>query len=172
MSDIPVQLLQHLGKHGVRMRQFLGDNFSNVDESQRRAMAKEARQISAWAAAAIAPMPIPFADIWTITPVQMLMVRAIGNIYGYKIDAKTVKEMLAVVGGGMIGQQICLALFKIGLPGAGGFGGAAFVFFWTHGIGNAAELYFQSGMTATDEDLAAARKEGMKQAKNETPLNE
>ncbi|NCS39747.1 MAG: DUF697 domain-containing protein [Microcystis aeruginosa BS13-10] len=98
-------------------------------------MAKEARQISAWAAAAIAPMPIPFADIWTITPVQMLMVRAIGNIYGYKIDAKTVKEMLAVVGGGMLGQQICLALFKIGLPGAGGFGGAAFVFFWTHGIG-------------------------------------
>lgn len=85
-------------------------------------MAKEARQISAWAAAAIAPMPIPFADIWTITPVQMLMVRAIGNIYGYKIDAKTVKEMLAVVGGGMLGQQICLALFKIGLPGAGGLG--------------------------------------------------
>jgi uncharacterized protein (DUF697 family) len=89
-----------------------------------------------------------------------------------KIDAKTVKEMLAVVGGGMLGQQICLALFKIGLPGAGGFGGAAFVFFWTHGIGNAAEPYFQSGMTATNEDLAAARKEGMKQAKNETPLND
>jgi uncharacterized protein (DUF697 family) len=70
-----------------------------TNESQRKEMAKEARQISAWAAAAIAPMPIPFADIWTITPVQMLMVRAIGNIYGYKIDAKTLKEMLAVVGG-------------------------------------------------------------------------
>jgi hypothetical protein len=27
-------------------------------------------------------------------------------------------------------------------------------------------------MTATNEDLAAARKEGMKQAKNETPLND
>jgi len=39
-------------------------------------------------------------------------------------------------------------------------------------ISNAAELYFQSGMTATNEELAAARKEGMKQAKNETPLNE
>jgi len=172
MNDIPVQLLQHLGKHGIRMKQFLSDDFSNVHDSQCREMATEARQISAWAAAAIAPMPIPFADIWTITPVQMLMVRAIGNIYGYKIDGKTVKEMLAVVGGGMLGQQICLALFKIGLPGAGGFGGAAFVFFWTHGIGKAAELYFQSGMTATEEELAAARKEGMEQAKNETPLTE
>lgn len=171
MSDIPVQLLQHLGKHGVRMSQFLSDNFSNIDKSQRQEMATEARQISACAAAAIAPMPIPFADIWTITPVQMLMVRAIGNIYGYKIDGKTVKEMLAVVGGGMLGQQVCLALFKIGLPGAGGFGGAAFVFFWTHGIGKAAELYFQSGMTATEEELATARKAGMKQAKSETPLS-
>jgi len=27
-------------------------------------------------------------------------------------------------------------------------------------------------MTATNEDRAAARKEGMKQAKNETPLND
>jgi uncharacterized protein (DUF697 family) len=113
-------------------------------------------------------MPIPFADIWTITPVQMLMVRAIGNIYGYKINPQTVKEILAVVGGGMIGQQVCLALFKIGMPGAGGFGGAAFVFFWTHGMGNAAELYFRSGGTATAKELAAARSEGMKQAKNES----
>jgi hypothetical protein len=39
-------------------------------------------------------------------------------------------------------------------------------------VGKAAELYFQSGMTATKEELAVARKEGMEQARNETPINE
>lgn len=169
MNYIPPQLAQILKEHFDRIKQFLTDDFTSLDSVQRQEKTAEVRQMSAIAAATITPIPIPFADIWTVTPVQMLMVRAIGNIYGYKIDGNTAKEMFAVVGGGMLGQQVCLALFKIGLPGAGGFGGAAFVFVWTHGIGKAAELYFQSGMTATKQELEKARKEGMKQAKDETP---
>ena len=167
---MPIELVKHLGEHAQRMQEFVSEDYSGLNDKERSELASEARNISAWAAGAIAPMPIPFADIWTITPVQMFMVRAIGNIYGYKIDKKTIKEVFAVVGGGIVGQQVCLALFKIGLPGAGGFGGAAFVWVWTHGMGHAAERYFQSGMKATKEQVEEARKNGMELAKQEQEL--
>lgn len=165
--NIPTQLLTHLGGHANKMKDYLTGDFQDADPEKRKQMAAEARKISAAGAAAIAPMPIPFADIFTITPVQMAMVGAIGNIYGYKLDEKTLRAVMGTVAGGWLGQQTCLALFKIGMPGAGGFGGAAFVFVWTHTMGFAAEEYFKSGMTATKKDLDAARKRGMEEAKRE-----
>lgn len=163
----PIPLIGHLERYSARIARFLANDFANAGAEKRRELAAEARRTSAWTVAALAPMPLPFADVWTITPVQMTMVRAIGNIYGYKMDANTAKEMLGVVGGGLLGQQLCLALFKIGMPGVGGFTGAAFAFFWTHGLGHAAEAYFKSGKTATADQLAEARRRGMEQAKSE-----
>jgi uncharacterized protein (DUF697 family) len=162
--SFPVSLAAHLSDHAGKMKQFLTQDYRKENAVGRHRMAAEARRISSWAAAAVAPMPIPFADVWTITPIQMMMVKAIGNIYGYPLDDKTVKALLGTIGGGWLGQQVCLALFKIGLPGAGGLGGAAFVFVWTHALGHAAEVYFASGMTASTEQLAAARKRGTKEA--------
>lgn len=65
----------------------------------------------------------------------------------------------------MTGQQVCLALFKFGMPGFGGLFGAGFVFAWTHGIGYAAEAYFKSGMTKTKEELDKIRKQGEAEAR-------
>jgi uncharacterized protein (DUF697 family) len=163
----PMSLVTHLKDHAATMKRYLTDDFTPLDSEARKKDAAEARKLSACAAALIAPMPIPFADIWTITPVQMMMVRAIGNIYGYKLDQKTAMALLGTLGGGWLGQQTCLALFKLGMPGAGGLGGAAFVFFWTHAMGRAAELYFASGMTASKADLAEARRHGMEEAKKD-----
>lgn len=165
--SFPFHLAAHLREHSDKMVHLLKGDFRGLDEAERRHLAADARRISAAAAALIAPMPIPFADIWTITPVQMAMVKALGNIYGYTLDDRTVKALLATVGGGWLGQQACLALFKLGMPGAGGLGGAAFVFFWTHAMGHAAEFYFASGMTATRDELAEVRRKGMQEAKRE-----
>lgn len=145
---------------------YITDDFSNLDNNAKKQKASEVRSICATFAAGLSIIPIPFADIFTITPVQYLMVRAIGNIYGYKLDENAAKEVVAVVGGAWLGQQTCLALFKIGLPGAGGAVGSAFVFGWTYGMGKAAELYFESGMTATKEEIKNARSSGEKEAKN------
>lgn len=163
---IPLFLVEHLDKFRSEIEYLLMNDFSALNEIERKEKVAEARQKGAWGAALVAPQPIPFADIWLITPVQILMVRAIGNIHGYELSEDTVKELLSVIGGGWLGQQVCLALFKIGMPGAGGLGGAAFVFFWTYAMGKAAEVYFASGMTASKEDLKKARQEGMKEAQN------
>ena len=142
---LPWNLSKHLQKHARDMRHFLTDDFRDLDPEARRQKAAEVRQMSAIAAGAIAPMPIPFADIWTITPIQVLMVRAIANIYGYGLDATTARAMLATVGGGWLGRQTFLGILKLGLPGIGQAAGAGFAYMWTIGIGHAAEAYFASG---------------------------
>lgn len=156
-------IVSYFGNRWNEINHYLNGDFTNSSASEREELATKARNICAWAGAMVAPQPIPIADIWIITPIQYMMVRAIGNIYGYKISEQTVGEIVAVIGGGMLGQQTCLALFKIGVPGFGGLFGAGFVFAWTHGIGYAAELYFKNGMRATEEELAKARKRGEKQ---------
>lgn len=157
---LPWHLTTHLRKHASDMRSFLTDDFRNLDPESRRQKAAEVRNMSAIAAGAIAPMPIPFADIWTITPIQILMVRAIGNIYGYGLDHTTARAALATVGGGWLGRQAFLGLLKLGLPGVGEAAGAAFAYFWTLGMGRAAEAYFASGMQASKRDLEQAISEG------------
>lgn len=160
-------VIGYFGNKWNEISHYLNDDFTNSDASERQKLAAKARNICAWAGAMVAPQPIPIADIWIIMPIQYMMVRAIGNIYGYKITEQTVGEVFAVIGGGMLGQQACLALFKFGIPGFGGLFGAGFVFAWTHGIGYAAEAYFKSGMRATKEELAEARKRGEKEGKEE-----
>lgn len=161
----PTALVEHLQKFLSEIKDVVVADFQHLSVEERKAKAKSVRYKCASYAAGISPLPIPFADIWTITPVQMIMVRAIGNIYGHKIDANAVKELLSVLGGGWIGQQLCLALFKIGMPGAGGFGGAAFVFVWTHAMGMAAEVYFSSDKEASQKQLRESLKMGFQEAK-------
>jgi uncharacterized protein (DUF697 family) len=151
---------------------YINGDFSDRNDNERKQLCSQIRVIAGAAGATLALAPVPFADIFTITPVQYLMVRAIGNIYGYKINEKSVGEIVAVIGGGFIGQQTILALFKIGLPGAGGLVGSSFVYGWTYGMGKAAELYFSSGMTATKEDLKRARESGSKEGAKSYQENE
>lgn len=146
-------LAKHLKSHAKDMQGYLFDDFHDLDLESRRQKASEVRKISAVAAAAIAPMPIPFADIWTITPIQMLMVKAIGNIYGYGMDEKTARAILVTVGGGWLGRQTFLGLLKLGLPGFGEIGGAAFAYWWTQGMGKAAEAYFSGEVRLSKHDI-------------------
>ena len=141
-----------------RIKFYLVNDFSGTTAEERKQYCSDVRSIAAKTGAALSPIPLPFADIWTITPVQMGMVQAIGNIHGYKLEGKNLKAVFGTVAGGWLGQQVCLALFKIGLPGAGGIGGAGFVWVWTHAMGKVAEQYFISGMKLSKDEIDEARK--------------
>ena len=143
---------------------FINGDFNNLDEDGKKENTSRVRQIAATTGAVACAIPnVPFADFFIITPIQALMVRAIGNIYGYKVNESTAAEILTVIGGGWLGQQALLAAFRIGLPGAGGLVGSIFVYGWTYGMGKAAEVYFASNMTASKEDLKKARETGAKE---------
>ena len=165
---LPTHLALVLKEFALRIETYLTGDFSAATLEEKQKHCADVRQLAAIAGASLAPIPIPFADIWTITPVQIAMVQAIGNIYGYNLEGKNLKAAFATVAGGWLGQQACLALFKIGMPGAGGFGGAAFVWVWTHAMGRVAEKYFSSGMKLSKEELRKIREEELK---NATPPN-
>jgi len=168
---LPMPIAGHLQKHAEAMREYITGDYTSLLPEDRKKKAAEVRNLSAAAAAAIAPMPVPFADFWAITPVQLAMVRAIGNIYGYKFDRRAVqKELLPVFGGGMLGKKLFLELLKFGVPGAGGIAGAAFVWVWTQSMGKVAEAFFSGGMRSSTEELRRMLRREADTSSDELPI--
>lgn len=90
--------------------------------------------------AIIAVQPIPFADIFILTPVQMVMIyylnRIISDDADADIDAGSLLTTLgAVAGWGLVAQQTILGLYKTVLPFMGGFTTIPLVYGATSAIG-------------------------------------
>ncbi len=100
--------------------------------------------------ALIAFQPLPFADIFILTPIQLFMAGLILKIRN-KTDQKhkksndIIKELLEdvkwVVLGGLAAQYSIIALYKLGLPFLGGFMTIPLVFGFTYSIGKAFDFY-------------------------------
>ena len=121
--------------------------------------------------AATAIQPIPFADIFILTPIQLFMGKFIGEARGYKFSISEIyKEILGVLGLSFLAQQTAIGLYKVGLPFVGGFMTIPLVFILTYSIGKVMDFYFVSktrGKTLTKEDL----KNFFKQAKKDARKN-
>lgn len=122
--------------------------------------------------AAIAIQPIPFADMLILTPIQGVMAYKIAQSRGVEISqdgaVEALKAVIGVVGLGFAGQQIAIALYKIGLPGIGGLMTIPLVYSLTYGIGRAMDRYFSAkatGKTASNDDLVNAFKRGKNEGK-------
>lgn len=80
--------------------------------------------ITCGACAAVAIQPLPFADIFILTPIQAYMGTRIAAIRGVPVNESEVtdliKEIAGVVGMGVIAQQTAIGLFKTILPWLGG----------------------------------------------------
>jgi uncharacterized protein (DUF697 family) len=104
-------------------------------------------KISASVCAAVAIQPIPFADIFVLTPLQTLMGERIGSIRGFPISKKQssdlIKEIAGVAGLGLLAQQLALGAYKVGLPGLAGFTTIPLVFGLTYAIGQVMNEYFK-----------------------------
>ncbi len=67
--------------------------------------------------AATAVQPIPFADIFILTPIQLYMGTLIAEARGYKFSMSEIyKEILGVLGLSFLAQQTAIGLYKLGLP--------------------------------------------------------
>jgi uncharacterized protein (DUF697 family) len=99
--------------------------------------------------AAIAAMPIPFADAVPITSLQVSLIAAIAWLSGRSLDARASSEFLASVGAN-VGVAFALreaarALSKITFPGGGAAISAAVAFAGTMALGAAARAYYLRG---------------------------
>lgn len=95
--------------------------------------------------AALAIQPIPFADIFILTPAQILMGKKIADLRGYEIKENTIesilKEISSIIGMGIIAQQLIIGAYKTVLPFLGGITTIPAVYGLTYGIGKTMDYY-------------------------------
>lgn len=122
--------------------------------------------------AGVAIQPIPFADIFILTPIQAFMGHKIARIRGVDLKEDGVMEVVKYIGGivglGFAAQQTAIGLYKIGLPGLGGFMSIPLVGGLTFGMGKAMDLYFREkskGRTPSKDDILKAFKSGKSEGK-------
>lgn len=129
------------------------------------------------ASAAAATQPLPFADIFILTPIQAYMGSRLSAIRGMPItEAKAnelLKEILGTIGMGMLAQQAALGLYKVGLPFLAGFTTIPLVYGLTFAIGRTMDYYLKEktkGRVVSAPDLKRmwreAKAEGRRRSKD------
>lgn len=118
---------------------------------------------------AVAIQPIPFADIFILTPIQLYMGTLIAEVRGYKFSMTEIyKEILGLIGLAYLAQQTAIGLYKTILPFLGAITTVPLVFALTYAIGSVMDFYFVSktkGKKVTKEDLINVFKQAKKSAK-------
>jgi uncharacterized protein len=121
----------------------------------------------------VAALPIPIADLFPITAMQMALVTGIAWLSGRPLDKRAAAEFVgamgANVGAAFVLREGFRALMKVVTPGFGSMVSGAIAFAGTMAIGAAARQYFLRGGSIEDarrafaEAKAAAEDEGKRQ---------
>lgn len=130
-----------------------GFDYSKANLDGKRAAANQVSNIAATACAAIALQPIPIADFFLLTPIQIALVQAIGRIYGVPLSTKTALEIGSNIGLGLVLRQIFIVLVKMGIPMMGGLLVSTYVYTATYYMGRVAQIYFEQGRPLTEQEL-------------------
>ena len=97
---------------------------------------------------AVAVQPIPFADIFVLTPIQAYMGKKIADIHGYDISeqgaTQIFKEIAGLVGMGLLSQQLAIGAYKTFIPFLGAITTIPLVFGLTYGMGKVMNAYFKA----------------------------
>lgn len=120
--------------------------------------------------AIVAVQPIPFADIFVLSPIQLVMVTALNRILGNPFKKSSLQEvltsLLGIVGWGTLAQHVILGLYKTILPFMGGLTTIPLVYSATYALGMGAKILIEArkrDQTIADEELkrliAQAKKE-------------
>lgn len=137
-----------------KLRTALGHNF----EFMRRSVAKEIVKSTAWQNAAIgAVMFIPGTDMALMTVNQGKMLLQIAATYGQPLDTERVKELGAVVAGGLLFRTFAREVVGL-VPGFGWAIKGGIAYTGTIAMGTAAISYFEEGADLTGVVRALSEK--------------
>ena len=124
------------------------ENRADITEDQKVLLI--IKNISFICSAEVAVVPIPFADIFILTPIQIYMGKKISNIRRYNVSENEirtiVKEIFGIVGMGILAQQSIIGLYKTIIPFAGGATTMPLVFGFTFAIGKTIDFYINKKM--------------------------
>lgn len=128
--------------------------------------------------AIIAVQPLPFADLFILTPIQIIMVislsRALGNPLSDTGAKEIVSYLIGVVGWGVLAQQVILGLYKTVIPFAGGFTTIPLVYATTYGLGIASKTILEAkmnGKKVSNGELKRITKVAKEEIKRENKID-
>lgn len=152
--------------YAATLARILDGDFDTDTPEARKAAVGEVIQVCSVAAGAVAVQPVPLLDVVLITPIQVAMVRAIGRIYGHRLDEKAIVEMISTFGASIVSQNLVMAAAKL-VPFAGWVASIAMAYGLTWAVGDVAAWYFESGRGVAPEDLKTRFRKVYKQKKDE-----
>ena len=120
----------------------------------------------ATACGAIGAIPIPFADILAITPLQVAMVTAIGYFHGIEMTKERSLELIGTVGAGVGLREMGRQLVKL-IPIYGQITSAAIAFGGTVALGETANVWFKKKMKVDASELKEVFRKTAEKAKDE-----
>ena len=124
--------------------------------------------------AVVAVQPLPFADLFVLSPIQVVMVTYLSKTLGLKRSDTSPKELLVylvnTLGFGVLSQQVILGLYKTIIPFAGAVTTIPLVYAATFGLGMACKTLInakKNNVEISKEQLKKIREEEMEKIKKE-----
>lgn len=165
-----------------KMKEELIDKLYNIEHATELTKEQKISRIqhaTCAVCAGVAVQPIPFADIFILTPIQAIGAVKIAHIHGMKLsesEATTVlKELGGLVGMGVAAQQFAIGLYKTILPFFGAVTTIPLVYGLTYAIMAVVDYYFESKQKDSfdaekaREIFKSARKRGEREGKDFKP---
>lgn len=144
------------------LKRQLMDEISIDTKKSKEENISEILLVASGIAAAVAVQPIPFADFPILTAIEVVMVKRIGEVYGFAFSFDRTKEILielgSVVGLAILAKNLILTGYKTVIPFAGGFFTIPLVFGSCYAIGRVADYYFKCRFDNVKFDKSMARK--------------
>jgi uncharacterized protein (DUF697 family) len=140
------------------LQRILAGDFEQATQKERDEIVLTITHASAVTSSVISIIPVPLIE----SPIQITMVRAIGQVYNQELDEKVVLEILSVIGGNVLLRQ----LIKL-IPYVGVIVNISRVYGTTWAIGAAAEYYFKHNREVEKEELLKVFKTVLKQKTRE-----
>jgi uncharacterized protein (DUF697 family) len=138
--------------HLETIKRVLDGNYTDASEQEKELAVQQLVRVCSVAAGAVTIQPFPFVDTALITPIQLAMVQGIGKIHGYKLDTKSIVEMLGTFGASIIAQNIVMGAAKF-IPFFGWVVSISIGYALTWAIGEVSDHYFKNGRHVDEAEL-------------------
>ena len=128
---------------------FLKENLLEIekrDDLSREEKANRIINLFAGVCSGVAIQPIPFADIFVLTPIQVLMGERLAAVWAVPVTESSgstvIKDILKIGGMGFLSQQLAIGAYKTFLPFLGAVTTVPLVYGLTYAMGNVlSEMY-------------------------------
>jgi len=138
--------------HLETIKRVLDGDYTDASDEDKASAVQQLIRVCSVAAGAVTIQPFPFVDTALITPIQIAMVQGVGKIHGYKLDTKSIVEMLGTFGASIVAQNIVMGAAKF-IPFFGWVVSISIGYALTWAIGEVSDHYFRNGRHVDEAEL-------------------